>query len=83
MVVYIVFDSEPYIIFFWHNGIYGKTLVSTQMLVNNNADMIAEYSGSEVYKRSVKTYGGESSAFISDIGRCSDKAVPPFIIALN
>lgn len=53
------------------------------MLVNNNADMIAEYSGSEVYKRSVKTYGGESSAFISDIGRCSEKAVPPFIIALN
>ena len=44
---------------------YGKTLVSTQMLINNNADMIAEYSGSEAYKRSVKTYGGENSAFLT------------------
>ena len=40
----------------------GKTLVSTQSLINNNAEMIAEYSGAEAYKRSVKTYGGESSA---------------------
>lgn len=72
MTVYIVFDSEPYMIFFGHNSIYGKPLVSTQMLINNNADMIAEYSGSEAYMRNVKTYGGESSAFISDIGRCSD-----------
>ena len=44
---------------------YGKPLVSTQMLINNNADMIAEYSGSEAYKRSVKTYGGENSAFLT------------------
>ena len=43
----------------------GKTLVSTQSLINNNAEMIAEYSGAEAYKRSVKTYGGESSAFLT------------------
>ena len=43
----------------------GKTLVSTQSLINNNADMIAEYSGAEAYKRSVKTYGGENSAFLT------------------
>ena len=43
----------------------GKTLVSTQTFVNNNADVIAEYSGNEAYKRSVKTYGGESSAFLT------------------
>ena len=43
----------------------GKTLVSTQSLINNNADVIAEYSGAEAYKRSVKTYGGESSAFLT------------------
>ena len=42
-----------------------KTLVSTQSLINNNADVIAEYSGAEAYKRSVKTYGGESSAFLT------------------
>ncbi|MCI7579810.1 MAG: DUF6266 family protein [Prevotella sp.] len=42
-----------------------KTLVSTQMLINNNADMIAEYSGAEGYKRAVKTYGGENSAFLT------------------
>ena len=43
----------------------GKTLVSTQSLINNNAEMIAEYSGAEAYKRSVKTYGGENSAFLT------------------
>ena len=43
----------------------GKTLVSTQTFVNNNADVIAEYSGDQAYKRSVKTYGGESSAFLT------------------
>ena len=42
-----------------------KTLVSTQSLINNNADVIAEYSGAEAYKRSVKTYGGENSAFLT------------------
>ena len=43
----------------------GKTLVSTQSLIDNNAEVIAEYSGAEAYKRSVKTYGGESSAFLT------------------
>ena len=43
----------------------GKTLVSTQSLINNNEVVIAEYSGAEAYKRSVKTYGGESSAFLT------------------
>ena len=43
----------------------GKTLVSTQSLINNNAEVIADYSGAEAYKRSVKTYGGESSAFLT------------------
>ena len=43
----------------------GKTLVSTQMFVDNNAEMIAEYSGDQAYKRSVKTYGGESSSFLT------------------
>ena len=43
----------------------GKTLVSTQSLINNNAEVIAEYSGAEAYKRSVKTYGGESAAFLT------------------
>ena len=56
------------------NGVYawvhsrkdsGKTLVSTQMFVDNNAEMIAEYSGDQAYKRSVKTYGGESSSFLT------------------
>ena len=42
-----------------------KILVSTQMLVNNNADMIADYSGDQAYKRSVRTYGGEKSAFVT------------------
>ena len=42
-----------------------KTLVSTQTFVNNNADVIAEYSGDQAYKRSVKTYGGESAAFLT------------------
>ena len=43
----------------------GKTLVSTQSLITNNAEVIAEYSGAEAYKRSVKTYGGENSAFLT------------------
>ena len=42
-----------------------KTMVSTQSLINNNDEMIAEYSGDQAYKRSVKTYGGESSAFLT------------------
>ena len=56
------------------NGVYAwvhsrkgasKTLVSTQTLIDNNAEMLAEYSGDNAYKRSVKTYGGESSAFLT------------------
>ena len=56
------------------NGVYGwvhsrkgngKTLVSTQTLIDNNADMIAEYTGEQAYKRSVRTYGGETSAFLT------------------
>ena len=43
----------------------GKTLVSTQSLIDNNAEMLAEYSGEQAYKRSVKTYGGETSAFLT------------------
>ena len=43
----------------------GKTLVSTQMLISNNAEKLAEYSGEDAYKRSVKTYGGENSAFLT------------------
>ena len=43
----------------------GKTLVSTQMFVDNNAELTAEYSGDQAYKRSVKTYGGESSSFLT------------------
>ena len=39
--------------------------MSTQSLINNNAEVIAEYSGAEAYKRSVKTYGGENSAFLT------------------
>ena len=42
-----------------------KTLVSTQSLINNNDEMIAEYSGNQAYKRSVNTYGGENSAFLT------------------
>ena len=42
-----------------------KTLVSTQMLIDNNAEMIADYSGDNAYQRSVKTYGGETSAFLT------------------
>ena len=42
-----------------------KTQVSTQTFVNNNADVIAEYSGDQAYKRSVKTYGGATSPFLT------------------
>ena len=34
-------------------------------LINNNDEMIAEYSGNDAYKRSVQTYGGENSAFLT------------------
>ena len=57
-----------------------KTLVSTQTLVNNNAEMIAEYSGDQAYKRSVKTYGGESSSFLTPgttTTQATDGSVPP------
>ena len=43
----------------------GKTLVSTQMLISNNAEKLAEYSGDDAYKRSVKTYGGENTSFLT------------------
>ena len=33
--------------------------MSTQSFVNNNAEMISEYSGDQAYKRSVQTYGGD------------------------
>ena len=60
-------EGEGSGVFAWVHSRKGsaKTLVSTQTFVNNNAEMIAEYSGAEAYKRSVKTYGGESSAFLT------------------
>ena len=60
-------EGEGAGVFAWVHSRKGsaKTLVSTQTFVNNNADVIAEYSGNEAYKRSVKTYGGESSAFLT------------------
>ncbi|MCI7016789.1 MAG: hypothetical protein MR923_06740, partial [Prevotella sp.] len=57
-----------------------KTLVSTQSFVNNNAEMIAEYSGDQAYKRSVQTYGGESSSFLTPgttTTQATDGSVPP------
>ena len=57
-----------------------KTQVSTQSFVNNNAEMIAEYSGDQAYKRSVKTYGGESSSFLTPgttTTQATDGSVPP------
>ena len=57
-----------------------KTLVSTQSFVNNNTEMIAEYSGDQAYKRSVKTYGGESSSFLTPgttTTQATDGSVPP------
>ena len=57
-----------------------KTQVSTQTFVNNNAEMIAEYSGDQAYKRSVKTYGGESSSFLTPgttTTQATDGSVPP------
>ena len=60
-------EGEGSGVFAWVHSRKGsaKTLVSTQTFVNNNADVIAEYSGDQAYKRSVKTYGGESSAFLT------------------
>ena len=57
-----------------------KTQVSTQTFVNNNAEMIAEYSGDQAYKRSVQTYGGESSSFLTPgttTTQATDGSVPP------
>ena len=57
-----------------------KTLVSTQSFVNNNTEMIAEYSGDQAYKRSVQTYGGESSSFLTPgttTTQATDRSVPP------
>ena len=57
-----------------------KTLVSTQSLINNNDEMIAEYSGNQAYKRSVDTYGGENSAFLTPgttTTQATDGSVPP------
>ena len=59
-----------------------KTLVSTQSFVNNNAEMIAEYSGDQAYKRSVQTYGGESSSFLTPgttTTQATDGSVPPVV----
>ena len=57
-----------------------KTLVSTQSLITNNDEMIAEYSGNQAYKRSVNTYGGENSAFLTPgttTTQATDGSVPP------
>ena len=57
-----------------------KTQVSTQTFVNNNAETIAEYSGDQAYKRSVQTYGGESSSFLTPgatTTQATDGSVPP------
>jgi len=60
-------DGEGAGVFCWVHSrkTQGKTLVSTQMLISNNAEKLAEYSGEDAYKRSVKTYGGENSAFLT------------------
>lgn len=60
-------EGEGAGVFAWVHSrkVNGKTLVSTQFLVNNNTDIIAEYSGNEAYKRSVKTYGGEKTNFLT------------------
>ena len=57
-----------------------KTLVSTQSLIDNNDEMIAECSGNQAYKRSVDTYGGENSAFLTPgttTTQATDGSVPP------
>ena len=59
-----------------------KTLVSTQSFVNNNTEMIAEYSGDQAYKRSVQTYGGENSSFLTPgatTTQATDGSVPPVV----
>ena len=48
--------------------------------MNNNAEMIAEYSGDQAYKRSVQTYGGENSSFLTPgttTTQATDGSVPP------
>ena len=75
-------EGEGSGVFAWVHSRKGsaKTLVSTQTFVNNNADVIAEYSGDQAYKRSVKTYGGESSSFLTPgttTTQATDGSVPP------
>ena len=60
-------EGEGAGVFAWVHSRKGsaKTLVSTQTFVNNNANAIEVYIGDQAYKRSVKTYGGENSAFLT------------------
>ena len=41
----------------------GKTLVSTQMLLNNNG-LLSTYTTEHAYQRAVATYGGENEVFL-------------------
>lgn len=45
----------------------GKTLVSTQALLDNNA-ILANYTSQDAYYDAVNTYGGESDVFLSPDG---------------
>ncbi len=45
----------------------GKTLVSSQMLLDNNT-MLADYTGADAYQRAVNTYGGENDVFLTPGG---------------
>ncbi|MBO4663556.1 MAG: hypothetical protein J5663_03980 [Bacteroidaceae bacterium] len=53
----------------------GKTLVSTQSLLDNNPTL-ALYTDEDAYYKSVKTYGGESDVFLSPDGEADSSHVP-------
>lgn len=45
----------------------GKTLVSSQLLLDNNS-LLADYTSADAYTRAVTTYGGENDVFLTPGG---------------
>lgn len=58
----------------------GRTVVSTQYLVNNNQSLIAQYSSEEQYAAAIKSYGEDPTRFLEPGSSATDATQAAYFI---
>lgn len=58
----------------------GKTVVSTQYLVNNNQSLIAQYTSEEQYTAAIKSYGEDPTRFLEPGSSATDATQAAYFI---